>query len=309
MKLRSSRKLIAIIVVSFVGLAMVLNGLESTPDEIGASCPMPEKSIGSFVLVEGGGFVKGTDSAYPEEGPPKVVYVSPFLIQVNEVTNDQFAAFVRETGYKTEAERSQGSAKFIDTDTPWLTSSWWELDQNATWRSPEGAGSSLVGRGRHPVVHVTLNDARAYAQWVGGRVPSEVEWEYAASLGLFDPQNPESGIRGPDGHPRANIWNGVFPLINTEEDGYSGTAPAGCYEANLIGVHDMIGNVWEWTNSPFDRATPQITIKGGSFLCGSNYCRRYRATARESLERNFSTAHVGFRVVKDIANGKMTSHD
>ena len=220
-------------------------------DGTAQSCVLAEADIGGFVQVPGGGFVKGADAIYPEEGGPIKLHVSPFLLSVTEVTNDQFA------------------------------------------------GSDFDGLGRHPVVHVSLTDARAYAAWAGGRLPNEIEWEYAASLGLFDPDDPESGLRGPDGEIRANTWNGIFPVLNTAEDGFIGTAPVGCYRASLIGAYDMIGNVWEWTETPFGDGNPQFTIKGGSYLCGSNYCRRYRAAARESLEPDFSTAHTGFRIVKD----------
>jgi sulfatase modifying factor 1 len=268
-------------------------------DGPGRSCVLPDADIGGFVQVPGGGFVKGADAIYPEEGGPIKLHVSPFLLSVTEVTNDQFAAFVAATGYVTEAERNGGSAGFVETDTPSDLLSWWKLDKGATWRTPAGAGSDIAGLGRHPVVHVSLTDARAYAAWGGGRLPNEIEWEYAASLGLFDPDDPESGLRGPNGEIRANTWNGVFPVLNTAEDGFAGTAPVGCYRANLIGAHDMIGNVWEWTETPFGDGSPQFTIKGGSYLCGSNYCRRYRTAARESLEPDFSTAHTGFRIVKD----------
>jgi len=262
------------------------------------ACPMPEDAIGRFVRVEGGGFIKSSKGVYPEEGRPTKVYVSPFLIQVHEVTNDQFAAFVAATGYVTAAEQGRGSAAFVQTDTPDDLASWWRLDPGATWRTPEGKGSGLEGKGRYPVVHVTLEDARAFAKWAGGRLPSEVEWEYAASLGLFDPDDPESGVRGPDGEPRANIWNGPFPTVNTRKDGFAGVAPVGCFPPSRLGTHDMIGNVWEWTESPFGRTADRFTIKGGSYLCGETYCRRYRPAARGHLEAELSTAHVGFRIVK-----------
>jgi sulfatase modifying factor 1 len=235
---------------------------------------------------------------YPEEGTPVQVLVSPFQLQAHEVTNSQFAAFVEDTGYVTEAELGGGSALFNETDTPAVLKSWWSLDVSATWRTPEGAGSDLVGRELHPVVHVSLNDARAYAAWAGGRVPTEVEWEYAASMGLFDPADPESGVRAPNGIARANIWTGLFPIANSEQDGFSGTAPVGCYEPGLTGAYDMIGNVWEWTDSPFAQNVPSFTIKGGSYLCSENYCQRYRVAARESLEEDFSTGHIGFRIIK-----------
>ena len=264
------------------------------------ACSLSRDAIGRFVRVDGGGFMRGADGIYPEEGRPTKVYVSSFLIQIHEVTNDQFNAFVAATGYTTEAEKAGGSAQFVRSNTPSNLMSWWRLEPGATWKTPDGDGSDLTDKGRHPVVHVTLNDARAYAEWAGGRLPNEVEWEYAASLGLFDPRDPESGVRGPDGKPRANIWNGVFPTRNTADDGFAGIAPVGCFEKSLIGTYDMIGNVWEWTDSRFGRRDLHFTIKGGSYLCSRDYCRRYRPAARSRLEYNFSTAHVGFRIVKDI---------
>lgn len=262
------------------------------------ACALTAADLGGFVDIPGGGFVMGVDPVFPEEGPPRKVLVSPFRLQAHEVTNSQFAAFVAETGYVTEAERNGGSARFSQSDTPEVFLSWWSLDAGATWRSPDGAGSDLTGRDLHPVVHVTLNDARAYAAWAGGRIPTEVEWEYAASMGLFDPMDPESGIRAPDGSARANIWTGLFPVINSRRDGYAETAPVGCYEPGLTGAYDMIGNVWEWTDSPFAPSVPRFTIKGGSYLCSENYCQRYRVAARESFEVDFSTAHIGFRIVR-----------
>ena len=264
------------------------------------SCELPRHVIDSYVTVNGGGFIQGANGVYPEEGPPQKVYVSPFKLQVTEVTNQQFAEFVAQTGYITEAESGIGSAQFSESQTPWQAGSWWRLNKAATWKSPNGEGSGIDGRGLYPVVHVTLNDARAYAQWAGGRIPNEIEWEYAASLGLFDPLVPESGMQAPDGRLRANIWTGSFPDNNTQEDGFAGTAPVGCFEPNRIGAYDMIGNVWEWTESQYGEATPRFTIKGGSFLCSRNYCRRYRASARQGMEQNFSTVHLGFRIVKDI---------
>ncbi|WP_244299247.1 formylglycine-generating enzyme family protein [Roseibium aquae] len=262
------------------------------------ACALDESRLGGFVDIPGGGFMMGVDPVFPEEGPPRKVLVSPFQLQAHEVTNSQFAAFVADTGYVTEAERNGGSARFSESDTPEVFLSWWSLDAGATWRTPDGAGSDLEGRALHPVVHVTLNDAKAYAEWAGGRIPTEVEWEYAASLGLFDPMDPESGVRAPDGGMRANIWTGFFPVFNSRRDGFDGTAPVGCFEPGLTGAYDMIGNVWEWTDTPFAQAVPRFTIKGGSYLCSEDYCRRYRAAARESLEVDFSTAHIGFRIVR-----------
>ncbi|SEB00492.1 formylglycine-generating enzyme family protein [Rubrimonas cliftonensis] len=265
------------------------------------TCALDEAGLGGFVDIPGGGFILGADPVYAHEGPPRRVFVSPFRLQAHEVTNSQFAGFVAATGYVTEAEITRGSALFEESETPDVFLSWWSLSPSATWRTPDGAGSDIEGRALHPVVHVTLNDARAYAAWAGGRLPTEVEWEYAASLGLFDPADPESGIRARDGAARANIWTGVFPVINTRRDGFAGTAPVGCFEPGLTGAYDMIGNVWEWTTTPFSPGVPRFTIKGGSYLCSEGYCRRYRAAARESLEGDFSTAHIGFRLVQDPA--------
>ncbi len=291
-----------IIVSVTAGLAVAMAAFLLWPSdrpEGGPQCLMHSERPGGFVDIPGGGFVMGADPVYPEEGPPQRVFVSPFRLQIHEVTNAQFADFVAATGHVTEAERNGGSALFIESATPRNLMSWWRLAPEASWKTPRGAGSSLDGLDNHPVVHVSLNDARAYAAWAGGRLPTEVEWEYAASLGLFDPDDPLSGMRSPDGEARANIWTGLFPVMDTGHDGYTGLAPVGCFEPGLTGVYDMIGNVWEWTETPFGPATPRVTIKGGSYLCSDSYCRRYRVAARDSMEMNFSSSHVGFRIIRD----------
>ena len=267
-------------------------------------CMLDEAELGGFIDVPGGGFTMGADPLYPEEGPPQRVFVSPFQLQVHEVTNSQFAAFVEATGYITDAEKNGGSAQFRETDTPTNLLSWWRIDAGASWKTPGGSETDLEGLDLHPVVHVTLNDARAYAAWAGGRIPTEVEWEYAASLGLFDPDDPVSGMRGPDGRARANVWSGLFPIHDTGRDGFAGTAPVGCFQPGVTGAHDMIGNVWEWTDSPFDADTDRFAIKGGSYLCSENFCRRYRVAARDSLEFDFSSAHIGFRIIRDSPTGE-----
>jgi sulfatase modifying factor 1 len=175
------------------------------------ACALNAADLGGFVDIAGGGFVMGVDPVFPEEGPPRKVLVSPFRLQAHEVTNSQFAAFVAETGYVTEAERNGGSAQFSESDTPEVFLSWWSLDRDRDLAHAGRRGLRPAGRDLHPVVHVTLNDARAYAAWAGGRIPTEVEWEYAASRGLFDPMDPESGVRAPDGTARANIWTGSSP--------------------------------------------------------------------------------------------------
>ncbi len=284
-----------------VGAAWTVFGRLSSDSVTHPGCALDRNDLGTFVAIPGGGFVKGADARYPEEGPPEKVFVSPFHLQTHEVTNSQFADFVAATGYVTEAERNGGSARFRESQTPEVLLSWWKIDIQATWKAPNGAGSNLDGRALHPVVHVTLNDARAYAQWAGGRLPTEVEWEYAASFGLPDPHDPESGMRGPAGEPRANVWTGLFPVFDSGRDGFAGIAPVGCFAPGRTGAHDMIGNVWEWTDTPFLGGGSRFTIKGGSYLCSGNYCQRYRAAARDSLEMDFSAAHVGFRIIRDRA--------
>ncbi len=256
--------------------------------------------LGRFIDIPGGGFMMGADPLYPEEGPSQRVFVSSIRLLAHEVTNGEFAEFVKATGYVTDAERNRGSVQFRQSDTPEVFLSWWKIDPAATWRTPQGVGSTLDGKSLHPVVHVTLNDARAYAAWAGGRIPTEVEWEYAASLGLSTPADPESGIRGPDGQIRANIWTGRFPVSDLGRDGFAGIAPVGCFAPGRTGVYDMIGNVWEWTDTPFSPAHPRFTIKGGSYLCSDNHCRRYRVAARQSVEKDFSATHIGFRIVQDV---------
>lgn len=260
-------------------------------------CGLSGDQIGAFVEVPGGVLQKGRDAIYPEERPEMTVHVDGFGIQAHEVTNDQFAVFVAATGYVSDAERGviedrpgAGSAVFKGAR--------WHLMREANWRAPEGAGTSIEGKGSWPVVHVSLADAMAYAAWAGGRLPSEEEWEHAARLGLPDPERDTSGAFEEDGMPRANTWQGIFPVANTGDDGFSGAAPVGCFPADTLGLSDMIGNVWEWTDTPF--APGNNTIKGGSYLCADNFCRRYRPAARHPQELDFSSNHIGFRIVKDL---------
>lgn len=271
-------------------LAMVAACAEEPAEEVAdAGCGLSETDRGRFVEIAGGSFEKGRDALYPEEGVPTRLAVDGFAVQVHEVTNDQFAAFVEATGYVTDAERA-GSALFENSS--------WRLAEDATWRTPEGAGSTIEGRGTHPVVHVSHADAQAYADWAGGRLPSEVEWEYAAAQGLRDPGNPFSGAVDDEGQPIANTWQGMFPYQDLEADGFGTTAAAGCFPQSETGLYDMIGNVWEWTDTPFGPG--RHTIKGGSHLCAENYCRRYRPASRQPQESDFSGSHIGFRIVRDL---------
>ena len=269
-----------------------------------ATCGLPTDQMGTFVEIPSGSFLKGTSPLYPEEAPSLRLQVNGFLIQSHEVTNAQFAAFVEATDYLTDAERGvlearegAGSAVFINSQESDSQKSPWALQEDANWKTPEGSASSITGRENHPAVHVSKRDAEAYAHWAGGRLPSEVEWEYVASLGLPDPNDQSSGAYGDDG-PRANTWQGIFPVANLETDGFEGTAPVGCFAADKQGLYDMIGNVWEWTDTPFGEGTH--TMKGGSFLCADNFCRRYRPAARHPQDTDFSSNHIGFRVVRDL---------
>jgi len=276
---------------------------EHSTNNTASTCGLSPEQVGTFVEIPQGDFIKGANPLYAEESPSLRLQVNGFLIQSHEVTNAQFAAFVDATDYLTDAERGvlderkgAGSAVFIHADEQAGTDSEWLLMTDASWMAPEGVGSEITGRNNHPVVHVSKRDAEAYAHWAGGRLPSEVEWEYAASLGLPNPSDQSSGAYGDDG-PRANTWQGIFPVANLETDGFEGASPVGCFEADKQGLYDMIGNVWEWTDTPFSEGTH--TMKGGSFLCADNFCRRYRPAARHPQDTDFSSNHIGFRIVKD----------
>jgi sulfatase modifying factor 1 len=267
----------------------------------GLSCLSGAGAAGRFAPVPAGQLPAPHGVLYPEEAGRPALQVAAFLIQTHEVTNDQFSAFVAATGYVTDAERARpgaGSAVFRMPGEARRGTGPWELVEGATWRSPDGPGSDIAGRGSYPAVHVSLNDARAYAAWAGGRLPDEAEWEHAARLNLPDPSRDASGAHGPAGDYLANTWQGIFPLHDTGADGFEGAAPVGCFAPGRLGLYDMIGNVWEWTETPFDAAAH--TIKGGSYLCAPNFCRRYRPAARQPQEADFSTSHIGFRIVKDV---------
>lgn len=271
------------------------------------ACGLRPEQEGAFVAIPEGRFMQGEQGVYPEEGPAREVRVAAFSLQAHEVTNRQFEAFVAATGYVTDAERTSasgdpagGSGLFTLPPSGGGMGSW-ALVRGATWKTPEGPGSGLAGRMDQPVVHVSLNDARAYARWAGGRLPSEAEWEYAASLGLPDPDVPVSGAYDAAGKPLANTWQGIFPVRNEGDDGFTGAAPVGCFPPSRIGLYDMIGNVWEWTETPFGPG--QHTIKGGSYLCAENFCKRYRSAARQGQDIDFSSNHIGLRIVRDLPAG------
>lgn len=299
-----------------------------------------------MVEIPGGTFVMGSDDFYPEERPAHPVIVDPFLMDEHPVTNDEFARFVEATGYVTLAERQPDPADYPDAEPALVVAgslvfrrphgpvdlndwrAWWSWVPGACWRHPEGPGSTLDGRGEHPVAHVAHEDAEAYAHWAGKDLPSEAEWEFAARGGLDRAVYVWGDEVSPGGRALANTWQGRFPWENTRLDGYEGTSPVGAFPPNGYGLRDMAGNVWEWTSDVFvachsdaaakpcctprnprvRSAAPGVTdrgggvrtarvVKGGSHLCAPNYCLRYRPAARQGQAVDTSACHVGFRCV------------
>ena len=318
--------------------------------------PTPEPPA-NMVYIPGGNFTmgaaEGDQQAWPHEKPAHPVRVDPFFIDKTEVTNDQFAAFVEATGYKTIAERvidweqlktqvppgtpkphdsllQPGSLVFNQPDQPVRNlqdySQWWIWKIGANWRHPMGPGSTIEGLGDHPVVHIAYEDALAYCEWAGRRLPTEAEWEFAARGGLL-------GKKYPWGDEREilensnNSWTGEFPVTNDSLDGYITTAPVASYPPNGYGLFDMAGNVWEWTSdwyntnfyaqalgqgvlenpsgapehyNPGQPYVLQKVVKGGSFLCSDIYCASYRVSSRMATDVDSGQQHLGFRTVKDI---------
>ena len=271
----------------------------------------------AMAVIPGGSYHLGSDDHYAEERPARRVEMASFAIDIGPVTNAAFAAFVTATGWVTTAERLQpaGSAVFTMTSGPVdlaRPDQWWRFVEGAAWRRPEGPASSVEGRDDHPVVHVSFEDAQAYAAWAGKRLPTEAEWEAAARGGLDGAVYAWGDEFAPNGSVMANVWRGAFPWWSERPS--PGTSPVGAYRANGYGLFDMIGNVWEWTADRFDRqaicgcsatAIGEIkqALKGGSFLCAGEYCARYRPAARIGLPRETSTAHIGFRCARDLPSG------
>lgn len=270
-----------------------------------------------MVHIANGSFTLGSDRGYAEERPLQQMPMRDFWIDRTEVTNAQFAAFVAATGYVTTAEQSatQGAAVFyVDADSKTEPGSWWHLMKDANWRQPDGASSNITQRAHEPVVDVSYADALAYAHWLGRELPTEAEWEYAAKAGRSNAESDRS-LRDAQGRPVANFWQGMFPLQDRAEDGYAGRAPVGCYPANPWALHDMVGNVWEWTTDRYDdrhapqslaesanalsmrRGAIQQVIKGGSYLCSADYCVRARAASRQGQEADLPASHIGFRTI------------
>ncbi|MEM7567064.1 MAG: SUMF1/EgtB/PvdO family nonheme iron enzyme [Pseudomonadota bacterium] len=263
------------------------------------------------------------------EGPARRVPIAAFRIDPHAVTAGWFAAFVASTGYVTDAERYGWSLVFqadlppdlAGADLPRVAATpWWVRVDGAMWALPFGPGSSTEGREDHPVVHVSWNDAAAFAAWAGGRLPTEAEWEAAARGGpagqrdMPYPWGEDEPSDDAAGAARCNIWQGRFPDVDLARDGWRGTAPVHAFAPNAIGLHQMVGNTWEWCADPFrvrslrkdakrrnaaSRAGGDRLLKGGSHLCHRSYCHRYRIAARTGVQPDSSTGHTGFRIVAD----------
>ncbi|MDA1296988.1 MAG: formylglycine-generating enzyme family protein [Chloroflexi bacterium] len=283
-----------------------------------------------LVHLEGGAFAMGTDNRrFPGdgEGPIREVTVSPFAIAAREVTNRQFASFAADSGYTTEAERFGWSFvfhNFVSEETgKSITSAvhsarWWWQVNGADWGHPHGPDSSWRDIPDNPAVHVSWNDASAFAAWAGTRLPTEAEWEFAARGGLDGATFAWGDELTPDGKHMCNIWQGDFPDSNTKEDGFHGTSPVGSFPPNGYGLFDSAGNIWEWCSdwwsatyhqnerrlTRVDPAGPRQgqakVTKGGSYLCHDSYCNRYRVGARTSSTPDSSTGNMGFRLAIDL---------
>lgn len=267
-----------------------------------------ERPPQDMVFIPGGAYRMGTDNGFPFEGPAHAVKVEPFWMDRTEVTNRQFQKFVEATGYETESERLGWSGVFDPAAKSWVSV------PGADWRHPEGPGSSIENRLDHPVVHVSWNDAQAYADWAGKRLPTEAEWEFAARGRLSAAEYAWGDEFIPQGAFQANTWQGFFPLHDEGADGFSSTAPVGSFPPNRYGLYDIAGNVWEWTHDWFSAdyyrqtagsADPQgpssgteKVIRGGSWLCSANYCTGYRVAARQKTPVDSGLNNLGFRCAR-----------
>jgi formylglycine-generating enzyme len=316
----------AFLLLVFVGAVFPLRPLHAGSDLTlcksysGLPPGFPDAKAG-MIQLRAGHFRMGSNRYYPEESPEHEVSVGAFLISSHEVTNAEFAVFVAATGYVTTAEkglpedaypglpeewRKPGSMVFVvpqSTLQQFDPSQWWIYQAGASWRHPGGPDTTIDGRGAEPVIQVSWQDAKAYAAWRGHDLPTEEEWEWAARGGSSTPSDDSTPAS-------ANIWEGVFPYYDAADDGYHGPAPVGCFRPNGYGLFDMIGNVWEWTDNPYQpnhmsgeaqepaaNLPQQKVIKGGSWLCSNSFCGRYRPSSRQPGEADLGSTHIGFRTV------------
>lgn len=305
-----------------------------------------------MVYIPDGSFEMGGKSkqAEADEFPRRRIKVSAFLLDKTEVTNRQFLTFINATGYVTIAERPivweelskdlppgipkppdslllPGSLIFKEADAsinPTNYWDWWEWKVGASWRNPEGPGSSIESKMDHPVVHIAYDDALAYANWAGKRLPTEAEWEWASMGGIEDAVYPWGNSSVEEANDKANFWQGVFPLKNYETDGFYGTSPVMSFPPNGYGLYDMAGNVWELCQDkyhrdaysldsdlvdplgpsksfdPRDPYAEKYVTRGGSFLCNDSYCSGYRTSRRMSTSGDSGLSHTGFRCARSI---------
>ncbi|WP_370468750.1 formylglycine-generating enzyme family protein [Streptomyces narbonensis] len=292
-------------------------GCSGGPGAAPAVEPLPSPTVRTappprtMAELPGGTFRMGDSSGegYPadSEGPVREVTVAPFAIDTTAVTNARYAAFVRATGYRTDAERHGSSFVFHLLLHPAAAhhvlgrvpqAPWWLGVTGTAWHAPEGPGSDVEGRADHPVVHVSYDDALAYCAWAGVRLPTEAEWEYAARGGLDGARYPWGDDFTPGGEERCNTWTGDFPYRSDRPGGRVGTVPVTAYAPNAYGLHNTSGNVWEWCQDAFGPG--ERVIRGGSYLCHASYCNRYRVAARSHNTPDSSTGHGGFRTARSL---------
>ena len=322
--------------------------VSSNADQVQAADSALKKGM---VWIDGGEFSMGASdkNGRQDEYPIHPVRVNGFWMDVTEVTNAQFRDFVQATGYTTTAEKKPdweeikkqvpagtpkpddsllvaSSLVFAASSSPIPlhdASQWWKWTTGANWKHPQGPTSNITGKDQYPVVHISWDDANAYAKWAGKRLPTEAEWEYAARAGMTGKIYTWGDEPVNQGKQKANIWQGRFPDDNRAEDGFSGSAPVRSFAPNRYGLYDIAGNVWEWcadwydesyysaftgktatnppgpaaSNDPQEPTVPKRVVRGGSFLCHESYCASYRVSARMKTSPDTGLEHTGFRCV------------
>jgi formylglycine-generating enzyme required for sulfatase activity len=297
-----------------------------------------QSSSGEMVWIPEGKITMGAIDGAPDEQPMHDVKVRGFWMDKTEVTNEQFARFVKETGYITVAERKPeiaegatvsperrepGAWVFTPPKTADASSEIWRYVPGANWRHPEGPASNIEGREKYPLVQVCWDDAAAFARWAGKRLPTEAEWEYAARGGTVHAPFIWGNELKPGGRWEGNIWQGRFPLEDTAEDGFAGLAPVGRYRTNDYGLADMAGNAWEWcadwyaatyykksphanppgpekSDDPDEPSVPKRVARGGSYLSSETNGAGYRPSARRKAAPGYAACDLGFRCARSL---------